>query len=161
MKRRPPSVQPPSSRISQAVEKRLRGEHAGIGDFEDALRIGQESHAVFPATPHRIRLQGDGTSLRFVIRRGAWVARFPGEHSLSLGTSGLHDESPLGFNDHAVCGLVAHGGRFYLLRSGDRRRKCGLRVMGFPLASSHAIRSCHHSTPAAGFEDAHAAEEPA
>lgn len=97
MKRRPPSVQPPSSRISQAVEKRLRGEHAGIGDFEDALLIGQESHAVFPATPHRIRLQGDETSLRFVIRRRAWVARFPGEPSLSLGTPGLHDESPLGF----------------------------------------------------------------
>ena len=40
---------------------------------------------------------GDGTSLRFLLRRGSWVARFPGEHSLSLGTPGLHDESPLGF----------------------------------------------------------------
>ena len=40
---------------------------------------------------------GDGTALRFVLRRGAWVARFPGERSLSLGTPGLHDESPLGF----------------------------------------------------------------
>ena len=40
---------------------------------------------------------GDGTSLRFLIRRGSWVARFPGERSLALGTPGLHDESPLGF----------------------------------------------------------------
>ncbi len=40
---------------------------------------------------------GDGTSLRFLIRRGSWVARFPGEHSLALGTPGLHDESPVGF----------------------------------------------------------------
>jgi arylsulfatase A-like enzyme len=39
---------------------------------------------------------GDGTSLRFMIRRGSWVVRFPGERSLSLGTPGLHDESPLG-----------------------------------------------------------------
>jgi hypothetical protein len=40
---------------------------------------------------------GDGTSLRFMLLRGSWVVRFPGEHSLSLGTPGLHDESPLGF----------------------------------------------------------------
>ena len=39
----------------------------------------------------------DGTSLRFMILRRSWVSRFPGEHSLSLGTPGLHDESPLGF----------------------------------------------------------------
>lgn len=65
MKRRPPSVQPPSSRISQAVEKRLRGEHAGIGDFEDALHIGQEGHAVLLATPHRVRLQAGASQFRF------------------------------------------------------------------------------------------------
>ena len=39
---------------------------------------------------------GDGTAWRFVLRRGAWVAWFPGERSLALGTPGLHDESPLG-----------------------------------------------------------------
>jgi hypothetical protein len=39
---------------------------------------------------------GDGTSFRFVLRRGAWVARFPGERSLSLGTPGLPDERPVG-----------------------------------------------------------------
>ena len=39
----------------------------------------------------------DGTAWRFVLRRGACVARFPGERSLSLGTPGLHEESPLGF----------------------------------------------------------------
>ena len=44
---------------------------------------------------------GDGTSLRFVLRRGGWVARLPGEHSPRLGTPGLHDESPLGFGDYA------------------------------------------------------------
>jgi len=42
---------------------------------------------------------GDGTAWRFVLRRGAWVARFPGERSLSLGTPGLPDESPLGLDD--------------------------------------------------------------
>jgi len=42
-------------------------------------------------------LSGDGTTLRFVLRRGAWVSRFPGERSLSLDTPGLHDASPLGF----------------------------------------------------------------
>ena len=39
----------------------------------------------------------DGTSLSFMLLRGSWLARFPGEHSLALGTRGLHDESPLGF----------------------------------------------------------------
>ena len=38
----------------------------------------------------------DGTALRFMLRRGAWVARFPGERSLALGTPGLHDERPVG-----------------------------------------------------------------
>ena len=33
--------------------------------------------------------------MRFVLHRGTWVVRFPGEHSLSLGTPGLHDASPL------------------------------------------------------------------
>ena len=42
----------------------------------------------------------DGTSLRFMILLGAWVARLPGEHSPRLGTPGLHDESPLGFGDY-------------------------------------------------------------
>ncbi len=37
-------------------------------------------------------------------RRGSWVARFPGEHSLALGTPGLHDESPLGFGGKSVRG---------------------------------------------------------
>ena len=48
---------------------------------------------------------GDGTPVGFVIGRGSWVARFPGEHSLSLGTPGLHDESPLGLI--ATTGLSA------------------------------------------------------
>jgi hypothetical protein len=43
---------------------------------------------------------GDGTSLRFMIRRGSWVVRLLGERSLSLGTPGLHDASPLGLNGY-------------------------------------------------------------
>ena len=39
---------------------------------------------------------GGGTAWQFLLRRGALVARFPGERSLSLGIPGLHDESPLG-----------------------------------------------------------------
>jgi hypothetical protein len=39
---------------------------------------------------------GDGTAWRFLLRRGAWVARFPGERSLLLGTPGLPDERPVG-----------------------------------------------------------------
>ena len=31
----------------------------------------------------------------------SWVVRFSGERTLTLGTPGLHDESPLGF-DHLV-----------------------------------------------------------
>jgi hypothetical protein len=48
-----------------------------------------------------------------MIRRGSWVARFPGEHSLSLGTPGLHDESPLGFGGEAR--RMRLGGRFLIL----------------------------------------------
>jgi hypothetical protein len=34
-----------------------------------------------------------------VIRRGLWLVRFPRERSLSLGTPGLHDASPLGLEE--------------------------------------------------------------
>ncbi len=56
-----------------------------------------DRNAVPSRALRRRRTVRDGTSLRFLILRGSWVARFPGEHSLSLGTPGLHDESPLGF----------------------------------------------------------------
>ena len=45
--------------------------------------------------------------MRLVIRRGSWVVRVPGERSLSLGTPGLHDASPLGLNDRNGRRLMA------------------------------------------------------
>jgi len=42
------------------------------------------------------------------------VARFPGEHSLALGTPGLHDESQLGFGDVIETGQAAEAVFDYL-----------------------------------------------
>jgi hypothetical protein len=68
---------------------------AASGQFLRSLQGPQRGPVTGAALP--LGRSGDGTSLRFLIRRGSCVARFPGEHSLSLGTPGLHDESPLGF----------------------------------------------------------------
>jgi hypothetical protein len=73
-----------------------------LGERSLGIRVSHRPHHVpgpprGPVTGDAVS-QGcsdDGTAWRFVLWWGAWVARFPGQRSLSLGTPGLHDESPL------------------------------------------------------------------
>ena len=50
--------------IGHVIEKRLRGEHTDIGDFDDAFHIRQESHAMLLATTHRACLQSGSNPFR-------------------------------------------------------------------------------------------------
>ncbi len=83
-------MQPRSGRAAASP-----GERCVLLDSDGGPQRGPVWGAVKTRRGYRVdRL--DGTPMGFMIEQGSGDAAFPGERSLSLGTSGLHDSSPLG-----------------------------------------------------------------